>query len=196
MRLADYITDYLVENGYIPPEEHSIYSYGFDVIVYTIWSTALLILMGLLMKQFLASLIIIFGFYSLQSVGGGYHAKTHFRCMLTMIIGLYLGLHFVNLRNFPIILWTLFFINSIILLVVPLVLHPNKAYLKRINNHLVVKSFLLTSSLIIITVCVNTYTSTFLYAFAATFTLAGISRVSGKILYQRIQIQSSNQDFD
>ena len=47
MKLIKSITANLIQKGYIPEEDREIYEYGFDITIYTIWSTAALFLLGL-----------------------------------------------------------------------------------------------------------------------------------------------------
>ena len=97
------LTQKCINRGLIQEEEREIYEYGFDVTIYTIWSTAVLFLIGLVLQQFPASLIIVLGFYVFQSTGGGYHARTHQKCLLTMIVGLLVGLSLVFIKEYHII---------------------------------------------------------------------------------------------
>ena len=142
------LTQKCINRGLIQEEEREIYEYGFDVTIYTIWSTAVLFLIGLVLRQFLASLIIVLGFYTFQTTGGGYHAKTHLKCLLTMIVGLLVGLSFVFFKNNHFILWTLLGVSALLLLLFPLVLHPNKAYLETERKRLTIRSVIVTLSII------------------------------------------------
>lgn len=84
-KIISRLTDSLIRKGYIPEDERDIFLYGFDITIYTIWSTIVLLLIGLLLCQFSATVVIIVGFYTFQSVGGGYHAKTHLKCLLPTV---------------------------------------------------------------------------------------------------------------
>ena len=128
--LSRILTQSFISHGMIAEEEREIYEYGFDITIYTIWSTAALLLLGLLLRQFIPAVILVFGFYTFQTCGGGYHAKSHFRCFLTMVIGLLTGLSTVFIMDHHILLWLLLGIGALLLLLVPLVLHPNKSYLE------------------------------------------------------------------
>ncbi len=85
MKTIDFLTDYLIKKGQIREEDRELYHYGFDIIFYSIWSTAVLLMIGQLLHRLVPSLIIVYGFYTFQSNGGGYHASTHLNCLLTMI---------------------------------------------------------------------------------------------------------------
>ena len=185
MRTIKSLTDRFIQNGHIPEEDREIYEYGFDITIYTIWSTAALLLLGLLLRQFIPAAILVIGFYTFQSSGGGYHAKTHLRCFLTMVVGLLVGLSAVFIKDHFILLWILLGIGALLLLLVPLVLHPNKTYLETERKRLTIKSIAVTLSVLVCAIVLNIFWSRMLHAFAAVFLLAGISRIAGKIAYNR-----------
>ena len=181
---VEFLTDHLIRNGYIRSEDRSIYLYGFDITLYTIWSTAVLFLIGLVLRQFPSALIIVLGFYTFQSTGGGYHTRTHLKCLLTMIAGLLVGLSFVVIKEHPTVLWTLLGIGALLLLLFPLVLHPNKSYLEAERKPLSSRSVIVTLSIGALSIIINAFRNEFLYAFSAAFLLAGISRIAGKVAYR------------
>lgn len=179
------LTQSFIKHGYISEEEREVYEYGFDITIYTIWSTAALLLIGLLLRQFVPTLILVFGFYTFQTTGGGYHANTHLKCLLSMIAGLLIGLSFIFLKELPVLLWILLGIGALLLFFVPLALHPNKAYLETERKRLTIRSIVVTLSLLISVVVLNIFWNKLLYAFSAVFLLAGDSRIAGKIAYGR-----------
>ena len=185
MNVINHLTDRLIRCGRIPEKDRDVYLYGFDITFYTIWSTAALLLIGLLLRQFWAAVILVSGFYTFQSTGGGYHAKTHLRCFLTMVVGLLVGLSAVFIQDHLFLLWSLLVIGALLLFLVPLVLHPNKSYLEPEKKRLTIKSIIVTLSLLVSVVALNIFWSRMLYAFAAVFLLAGVSRITGKIVYNR-----------
>lgn len=181
MTLFPHLTDYLIKKHYIDPEDRDIYLYGFDIIFYTIWSTAVLLLLGLVFKQFWAGVIIVFLFYIFQSSGGGFHADTHLKCLLTMILGLCAGLSFIFIRERHMILWILTAIGAFLLFSFPLVLHPNKAHLEKERQSLSARSIVITAVSMTAVIICNIIWDRMLYAFSAAFLLSGISRIGGKI---------------
>lgn len=185
MKVISALTDRLIKRGQIPEEDRDIYIYGFDIILYTIWSTAVLLIIGFISGQFWAGLIIVAGFYTLQSSGGGYHANSHIKCLLTMIAGLLVGLSFYFIKEINILLWVLLDSGVITLLLIPLVLHPNKLYLETKRRRLTIRSIVVTLSILICTLIINVFWNKMLYAFAALFLLAGISRIAGRIKYSQ-----------
>lgn len=134
------IVDYLEKKEVIPSEDRQIYAYGVDAALYTFISTTGLLLIGLLSGSLWETMMIIATFYTNQSLGGGFHATTHWRCFLTMTVGLGCSLCVLRL-SFPVALS--FALGCALLLLMlrhPLVLHPNKAYLEKKRGSLVKRS--------------------------------------------------------
>ena len=59
MRAVTKLTDSCIRKGYLPEEDRELYEYGFDIIIYTIWSTVVLLLLGAVLRQFGAAVIIV-----------------------------------------------------------------------------------------------------------------------------------------
>lgn len=190
--LSHSITRYCFKKGWISEDEQDIYEYGFDITIYTVWSTAVLLLIGFLLHQTVPAIILVFGFYTFQTIGGGYHANTHFRCFSTMVFGLLTGLSFSFLKEQYTILWCILGASGLILIIIPLVLHPNKAYLEPEMKHLSIRSFIITILLLTATVILNSFYNRMFYVFSAVFFLAALSRIAGKIAYQNHKIQSEH----
>ena len=100
-----------------------------------------------------------------------------------MVSGLLVGLSSVFIKDRLVLLWSLLSIGALLLLLVPLVLHPNKSYLEAERKRLTIKSIAVTLSVLVCAVVLNSFWSRMLYAFATVFLLAGISRIAGKIAY-------------
>ena len=185
MRAVTKLTDSCIRKGYFPEEDRELYEYGFDIIIYTIWSTVVLLLLGTVLRQFWAAVIIVSIFYVFQSSGGGYHANSHLKCLLCMVVGLLAGLSFHFLNDRPVLLWSLLCLGCMLLLSCPLVLHPNKSYLEAERKRLTIRSIITTLSLLVIVISIrlwktDVFKNELLFAFSAAFLLSGISRIIGK----------------
>lgn len=142
---AIYIVNILLKENLISPEQKDIYIYGVETLTYTILSTAALLLIGICFNRFLEVLSLVFIFYCLQSTGGGYHANSHSRCFICMVLGTLFYLCMMHCLHNK-LMYILFGICSLIVLwYYPLVLHPNKAYLAAQHHNLVFKSKRLTA---------------------------------------------------
>lgn len=127
--IANRLTCMLEKRGVIPHASREVYVYGLDVMLYTYLSTTALFLIGLLAKRPLETVILISLFYANQTLGGGFHAKTHLKCFLTMLLGLvfYLFSFLLPLAASPLVLIAVMSLS--ILYFHPLTLHKNKLYL-------------------------------------------------------------------
>lgn len=185
MTYIEKITDKLIQNEYIPEEDREIYEYGFDIIIYTIWSTLVLLFIGFALNQFWNAVIIILCFYVFQSFGGGYHANSHIKCLLTMICGLLIGLSFAYLKDHFITLTIIICLSSVVLFLIPLTIHPNKSFLEPKRKSLTTKSIIATFSGVVLVILISIISVKILCPFTAGFFLSAVSRIAGKILYSK-----------
>lgn len=179
------LTEHLILKEYIPSEDREIYEYGFDILIYTVWSTLALLLIGLVLRQFWNAAIIVLGFYTFQSFGGGYHADSHLKCFLTMTCGLLTGLSFVFLQEQFACLLIILGISTIVLLMIPLTIHPNKSFLEPKRKLLTIRSIIMTLSALVLVILVSIFFDKYLCVCAATFFLAAVSRIAGKMKYSK-----------
>ncbi|MCL2399870.1 MAG: accessory gene regulator B family protein [Defluviitaleaceae bacterium] len=85
---------FLIQQGAVEntEEQKEIYRYGMELQIYYIIHAAILISLGLLFGHGLEVALLLFFFGAIQVNAGGYHAKTHARCMSIMTIGVILFL--------------------------------------------------------------------------------------------------------
>lgn len=137
-RTVEKVVDYLEKKEVISSADRQIYAYGVDAALYTFISTAGLLLIGWLSGRPWETMMIIATFYTNQSLGGGFHATTHWRCSMT--VGLVCSLCVLRL-SFPVALSLVLGCASLLLMLHhPLILHPNKAYLEKKRSSLVKRS--------------------------------------------------------
>jgi accessory gene regulator B len=163
-----------------------IYLYGCEQIIYFILSTTGLVLIGLICGRLWEGIIVISLFYLNQSIGGGYHASTRWKCFFTMSIGM---LAFVGLTLIP---WnaalciTVGIVSCIVLYVCPLVLHPHKTYLSSQSDRLILHSRIVTLVEVTGFACLSATQLTGLTkVFSWGFLLCAVSRIVGLIRMQR-----------
>lgn len=179
------LTEHLILKQYIPSEDREIYEFGFDILIYTVWSTLALLLIGLVLRQFWNAAIIVLGFYTFQSFGGGYHADSHLKCFLTMVCGLLTGLAFVFLKEQFAVLLVITVISALVLLMIPLTIHPNKSFLEPKRKPLTIRSIIMTLSALVLVILVSIFLDKYLCACTAVFFLAAVSRIAGKMKYSK-----------
>lgn len=120
--------------------DRETYIYGLSQWLYTIFSTSLLLLWGIIWGYSFESVILILVFYANQSYGGGFHADSHIKCLCTMIVGQCVYFLLLNLKINIYNSLILSLISLGILYGFPLVLHKNKLYLEKIKDKLIRKS--------------------------------------------------------
>jgi len=78
---------YWVENKIISEEDQEIAIFGLDVTLSSIITISLVMITAGFMGRVLESIGLLSIIIPMQCLSGGYHAKTHLRCFLTMYIG-------------------------------------------------------------------------------------------------------------
>ena len=149
-KMAQSTIQWLMKKTDISPSDFSIYAYGAELAIYSLLSTCILLLVGCITHNGLNTIFIISFFYILQTVGGGFHANSHTRCLLTMVICLILALYMIqkiSVLNYELIVSG---ISFWILLKFPLVIHDNKRYLYSREKSLIFKSKFFACFLMII----------------------------------------------
>ena len=86
LRLSKKISSFLVNNGIVTKEDQEIYDYSFEVLLATIMNFLALYLIALVLDRVWETTMFIAAFIPLRSLAGGYHAKTHLRCLLVLLI--------------------------------------------------------------------------------------------------------------
>lgn len=144
MKAAERMIRCLVKKEIIDPFLYDVYLYGCETVLYTIVSTAGLIVTGILLQYTWETIILVGVFYLNQSLGGGFHANTHIRCFFTMLLGLICAFFLIDL-HLP--RWSLIVIGAGsvgILLYFPLVLHVNKQHLENNASFFIKRSRIIT----------------------------------------------------
>lgn len=105
-RISIMISEQIVRLGGISQEKLNVISYGMELIISSIIGILLLIGISIGLGQPFSWLAFLLGFVPLRVSAGGYHAKTHFLCYIT-IGGLFAACHLIavgiNLSPFHVI---------------------------------------------------------------------------------------------
>lgn len=127
--IASCFVNFLISNAIIDPKKKNIYIYGFGLFFHTVITTVCVLIIGLLSSRIVEIYILLVLFCRSQSIGGGFHASTHLRCFVCVILGVLFYLFLINLK-FPLItVFSLGCISIVFLFHYPLVFHSNKSYL-------------------------------------------------------------------
>ena len=178
-QISEYIVKLLEKRGVIcaSAEEREVYIYGFDIAIYTFLSTLGLFFIGWMAGRPIETTLLIFLYYINQSFGGGFHASSHLMCFLTMVLG---ELLFLVSFLLPYSLLACIGISVISLLFMwmhPLVLHPNKSYLRKKASQLIKRSrqiLLVEIALLIVFILLNV--PVIMQTISLTLLLSAISR--------------------
>ena len=172
---------------YVPDREgmDSALYYGVNMALYTLLSTAGLILIGWLMGEPLRALLLIALFYLNQTLGGGYHADSHLKCFLTMSTMLVAGLLLLRLRAPDAVTIPLAAVAVAVLMREPIVLHPNRYYLKDRLPAFARRSRIVLALEAALYVALILLKSPVAPVFSLCFVLCAISRVTAKVMHAR-----------
>ncbi|MBO5009052.1 MAG: accessory gene regulator B family protein [Clostridia bacterium] len=118
----------LCKGNAINQEEIEVYAYGIQLIILGIldWSVTFIIM--LLINEFLLSAVYLTVFIMLRHRCGGYHAKTHMRCMIISNVVYLSSIYIAKIISVDLI-WLFMlgeFINFAILMVYAPTAHKNK----------------------------------------------------------------------
>ena len=178
----DYLIKLLTKDLELTREQRDVISYGLEAFLYTVISTAVLILYGVIWGQVKTTIILIGVFYTNQTIGGGFHAKSHVKCILTMLFGLSFALAILRINGtHPLFYRSIGFIGCILLLFFPLVLHKNKRYLEPRRYYLKNRSIIVTVIEAIMLATTSFYDIALCNAALIGLFLSGISRFVGYV---------------
>lgn len=178
-RLCKRIATYLGTLINLSTELIDVLAYGLDLFIYTVLSTIGLLLTGVLFSRFFESIIIILVYYINQTLGGGFHATSHMRCFLVMIIGELVSFAILHILNFFPISTVLSAASLFALWRYPLVLHPNKRYLGHKASAFIRRSrkWIMVQTLAFTTAVGMDVPQNYINAISVAFLIASFSRI-------------------
>ena len=156
-------------------EDSEVYAYGIELLLSTIFNLIIAIIIALISNEFIPCVINLTAFVTIRMYAGGYHADTHWGCMLTLVCVLSAFILIIKtfstatIRFLSPILWVL---SVLILYKFAPVEHPNKPISEKKKMKLRKKS--LISFFIWTIFCIIFYfvkTEVCFYAVTGIFTL-------------------------
>ncbi len=108
----------LYKKEIIDDEKLPVCEYGFELMISILIGFLLVIISGILLDELLSSVIFYIMFVCVRTFTGGFHAKTHFYCKLTMVLCclfVIIGSKLLNNPPYLILFNLLFFIVSVFL---------------------------------------------------------------------------------
>ena len=182
---SDWVISLFEKSGITLKHNRSTYVYGLDILLYTILSTAGLLLIGCVSHHFYESVLLIILFYTNQTYGGGFHASSHTKCFLTMTLGLgiYLFSSLIRIPSFASVFIAA--LSFLFLYVHPLVLHKNKSFLANKSKLLVQKSrYILSLEMMLFITLLLFKNEYYLQNFSIALLLCALSRKTSILLSQ------------
>lgn len=128
-KLAKGTACFFVDNKIIEVEDSEVYAYGIELLLSTIFNLIIAIIIALISNEFIPCVINLTAFVTIRMYAGGYHADTHWGCMLTLVCVLSAFILIIKtfstatIRFLSPILWVL---SVLILYKFAPVEHPNK----------------------------------------------------------------------
>lgn len=83
--LSSRLADFLCEKSIIPEEDKEIYIYGNELLISSLIGIALVCIVGIILGEFLSTLVFLIVFVINRQFSGGYHASTFFKCSLIFL---------------------------------------------------------------------------------------------------------------
>lgn len=86
-RASDRMAAFFYTKGAIASESDvEVYSYGLELLISSVLETLSVILLSIPFGRFWTTLLFLLAFCPLRSFAGGYHAKTHAGCFMTLLV--------------------------------------------------------------------------------------------------------------
>jgi accessory gene regulator B len=104
-RIIKRLTSYFYKNGIIEKKDIEVYEYGLEVLLTSVFEVLAIIIISIILGQFWVSVLFLLSFCLLRTFAGGFHAKTNFRCFLTLLFVYAVFLALLNYAGSPVIGW-------------------------------------------------------------------------------------------
>ncbi|MCM1237090.1 MAG: accessory gene regulator B family protein [Ruminococcus flavefaciens] len=189
-RLARIVTDFLVREKAVQPEEAEIYDYGFNALFFDAGQTVLFLLIGICVHCFWQTVLFLTVFASLRKYAGGFHAETRIGC--TCMSCTFLGIVLVVTSRGSIFFegWFTYFLCSVFygmcFYTYAPVEHQNKPLTKQQKNSYRRQGAWLSVVWLVIAVIARVYQSQIGDCIVSTMAIVAISIIMGK---ERREIQ-------
>lgn len=149
-KLAKSTARFFVAQNAIKAEYEEIYAYGAEILLSTVLNGIIALIIASITNTIMPSLIFLASFILLRRTAGGYHAKTHVRCMTILIC---IQIVFVLIINnipqtvIPLYSYISIIFSGISIYIFSPVEHPNKK-LKNTEKSLLRKKSLFYTALL------------------------------------------------
>ena len=104
-KIAKLISNYYFNKGRITIDEKEEYEYSLEIMIASIVNFMVLLTLTLLTKCYIESIVFITVFAILRMSVGGYHAKTHFGCVLSISVIYMIMIFFLKYLNLEVLMY-------------------------------------------------------------------------------------------
>lgn len=181
-KLSEIITNFFIKRKLIQIEEKEIYCYSFELILAFVLNLSIVLAIGFGTLHFVETIIFLFVFLLIRTSAGGYHADTHFRCLLILsfiFVSFLLMVDFCAYLNVNISLAT---IGGVLLLVLPIAdCEENKLNKKRKTKLKLKTIILVLIFLLCVAVCCIFDKQKIAMSFAYPMTIIAVSIIASFI---------------
>lgn len=86
VRVSKSVVSTFIAWGVIPDEDIEIYEYSFELLISSVLSFLAIGLIAAITRTVSNTVLYVLGFVPLRLIAGGYHAKSHFKCFLILML--------------------------------------------------------------------------------------------------------------
>lgn len=118
-KLAKGMACFFFDNKIIAAEDSEVYAYGIELLLSTIFNLVVAIIIALISNEFIPCFFNLTAFVTIRMYAGGYHADTHWGCMLTLVCVLsvfILSIKTISITTMSILSPILWILSAIILI--------------------------------------------------------------------------------
>lgn len=155
-KLAVKITSKLLLQKIIPENLADIYIYGFELLLSFLFSTSVILVIGILCDRFFQTIAFLLVFVALRSFTGGYHAKKYWVCTVVTLTTFCLTLLLSEFLKVSLLLYVILGIIGLVLITkfVPIE-NPNKPLSEKQRGKYKIISLVLFISFIAVGIAID-----------------------------------------
>ena len=185
-KLSVRITNYYVGKKMISEKSSEMFNYCFEILLATIINLLAVLIIGFSTGNYLESILFSIVFMLLRGSAGGYHADTHFRCFMFLMVNFSIFIVLLELVSVTVLLYTsiafMIFALLVVLIVAPIDcankrMEKNEKRKKRLLSYLYISIF----SLAYIVLSVFNVTRFLSFSISYSSMAVGISLILGVI---------------
>lgn len=83
--LSNSIVSFFVKENIISKDDDEVFEYGLELLLSAVISSIIILIIALIFNRVIELILFMFSFILLRQAAGGYHAKTHFRCLIALL---------------------------------------------------------------------------------------------------------------